>query len=45
MPTKEQLIEKAAMWIYLNLSGPDLDMTEEEKQWWVDDFIDYMNNE
>lgn len=37
--TREELIKKAAEWIYLNL-----DLPEAEKQWWVNDFVDYMTN-
>ena len=42
--TQEELIKKAAMWLYVNLSSPYLKMSEEDKQWWVNDFVDYMNN-
>lgn len=43
--TQQELIEKAATWLYLNLSSPALKMSEEEKQWWVNDFVDYMNSD
>ena len=43
--TQQEFIEKAATWLYLNLSSPVLKMSEEEKQWWVNDFVDYMNND
>ena len=38
--TQEELIKKSAEWLYLNLNLP-----ETEKQWWVNDFVDYMANE
>ena len=38
--TPEELIKKAAEYLYLNLSN----MTEEDKQGWVNDFIEYMQS-
>lgn len=35
--TQEEIIKKAAEWLYLNLNLP-----EEEKQWCVNDFVEYM---
>ena len=37
--TPEEIVKKAAEWLYLNL-----DMSEEDKKFWVDDFVEYMNN-
>ena len=37
--TQEELIKKAAEYLYFNL--PDT-MTKEDKLWWVNDFIEYM---
>ena len=39
--TKDELIAAAASYLYLNLP-PDMD--EDEKQWWVNDFTEYMYN-
>lgn len=39
--TQEEIIKNAAEYLYFNL--PDT-ITEEEKQWWINDFVDYMNN-
>ena len=38
--TQEELIKKAAEWLYLNLNLP-----EEEKQWWINDLVEYIMNE
>lgn len=37
--TQEELIKKAAEYLYFNLPNT---MTEEDKQWWVNDFVEYM---
>ena len=37
--TQEELIKKAAEYLYFNLPN---NMTEEDKQWWVNDFVEYM---
>lgn len=38
--TEEELIKKAAEWWYLNL----INFPEEERRWWINEFIDYMLN-
>ena len=38
----ETLIRKAAEYLYMNLPS---DMSEEDKQWWVNDFVEYMTTE